>query len=300
MLGYYGSSHLPMTPTLLRSHFALLFALPVAIFAQPSTVNLWSDPAKTASSSDIKETWTERGKNGVVDRGVTFVSTPDMTVYLPLKEKNTGVGIILCPGGGYEHLAIDKEGHDVAKWLNSIGVAGFVLKYRLPRSKGMGYTMEAPLQDAQRALRMVRTRAEEWHLDASRIGMMGFSAGGDLVARAGMSWDKGQSAAADPVERASCRPDFLVLAYPALPKELHVTADTPPAFLVQASNDPTVSPENSTRFYLALLQAKVPAELHIYLKGGHGFGMVHSVLPTASWPLRLEDWMTEQGILRKQ
>ena len=289
-----------MTRIPLRSRFVLLFALPLALLAQPSTVNLWSDPAKTASSSDIKETWTERGKNGVVDRGVAFVSTPDMTVYLPLKEKNTGVGIILCPGGGYEHLAIDKEGHDVAKWLNSIGIAGFVLKYRLPRSKGMSYTMEAPLQDAQRALRMVRTRAEEWHLDASRIGMMGFSAGGDLVARAGMSWDKGQSAAADPIERASCRPDFLVLAYPAMPKELHVTAETPPAFLVQASNDPTVSPENSIRFYQALLQAKVPAELHIYLKGGHGFGMVHSGLPTASWPLRLEDWMAEQGILRKQ
>lgn len=287
-----------MTLTCLR--FALLFASPIAIFAQPSTVDLWSDSAKTASSSDIKETWTDRGKNGVVDRSVTFVSTPDMTVYLPLKEKNTGVGVIICPGGGYEHLAIDKEGHDVAKWLNSIGIAGFVLKYRLPRSKGMNYTMETPLQDAQRALRIVRTRADEWHLDTSRIGIMGFSAGGDLVARTGMSWDKGQSSAADPVERANCRPDFLILGYPALPKELHVTADTPPAFLVQASDDPTVSPGNSTRFYLALLQAKVPAELHIYLKGGHGFGMVHSGLPTASWPLRLEDWMREQGILPKQ
>ncbi len=130
--------------------------------------------------------------------------------------------------------------------------------------------------------------------------MMGFSAGGDLAARAGMSWDQGQSSAADPVERVSCRPDFLILAYPALPKELHVSADTPPAFLVQAGDDRTVSPENSLRFYQALLQAKVPAELHIYLKGGHGFGMVHSGLPTASWPLRLEDWMIEQGILRKQ
>jgi acetyl esterase/lipase len=289
-----------MTNIALSSNFALFFALPLALFGQPSIVNLWSDPAKTAPAAEIKETWTERGKNGVVDRSVTFVSTPDLTVYLPLKEKNSGVGILLFPGGGYEHLAIDKEGHDVAKWLNSIGIAGFVLKYRLPRSKGMGYSMEAPLQDAQRALRIVRTRAEEWHLDASRIGMMGFSAGGDLAARAGMSWDQGQSSATDPVERASCRPDFLVLAYPALPKELHVTADTPPAFLVQASDDHTVSPENSARFYLALLQAKVPAELHIYLKGGHGFGMVHSGLPTASWPLRLEDWMTEQGILRKQ
>jgi acetyl esterase/lipase len=277
----------------------LLFALPLTLFGQPVTVSLWSDPAKTAPATEIKETWTERGKNGVVDRGVTFVSVPDMTVYLPLKEKNTGVGIILCPGGGYEHLAIDKEGHDVAKWLNSIGIAGFVLKYRLPRAKGAGYTAEAPLQDAQRALRIVRTRAEEWHLDTNRIGMMGFSAGGDLAARAGMSWDKGQSTTTDPVEGASCRPDFLILAYPAMPKELHVTADTPPAFLVQASDDRTVSPENSTRFYLALLQAKVPAELHIYLKGGHGFGMVHSGLPTASWPLRLEDWMKEQGILRK-
>jgi acetyl esterase/lipase len=278
----------------------LLVALPLALFCQPSTVNLWSDPAKTAPATEIKETWVERGKNGIVDRGVTFVSVPDITVYLPLKEKNTGVGIIICPGGGYEHLAIDKEGHDIAKWLNSIGIAGFVLKYRLPRAKGAGYTMEAPLQDAQRALRIVRTRAQEWHLDASRIGMMGFSAGGDLVARAGMSWDKGQRTATDPVEGASCRPDFLILGYPAMPKELHVTADTPPAFIVQASDDPTVSPENSIRFYLALLQAKVPAELHIYLKGGHGFGMVHSGLPTASWPLRLEDWMREQGILPKQ
>jgi acetyl esterase/lipase len=288
-----------MTPTPFHSNFVLIFALAPTLFAQPSTVNLWSDPAKTASAAEIKETWTERGKNGIVDRSVTFVSMPDLTVYLPLKEKNTGVGIILCPGGGYEHLAIDKEGHDVAKWLNSIGIAGFVLKYRLPRAKGAGYTMEAPLQDAQRALRIVRTRAEEWHLDASRIGMMGFSAGGDLAARAGMSWDQGQSSATDLVERASCRPDFLVLAYPAMPKELHVGTDTPPAFLVQTSDDRTVSPENSIRFYLALLQAKVPAELHIYLKGGHGFGMVHSGLPTASWPLRLEDWMTEQGILRK-
>ena len=283
-----------------RSNLVLLLPVSAALFAQPSTVNLWSDPAKTAPATEMKETWTERGKNGVVDRSVTFVSTPDLTVYLPVKEKNTGVGVILCPGGGYEHLAIDKEGHDVAKWLNSIGIAGFVLKYRLPRSKGSGYTMETPLQDAQRALRLVRTHAEEWHLDNTRIGMMGFSAGGDLVARAGMSWDQGQSSAADPVERASCRPDFLVLAYPALPKELHVTADTPPAFLVQASDDRTVSPENSLRFYQALLQAKVPAELHIYLKGGHGFGMVQSGLPTASWPLRLEDWMLEQGILRKQ
>ena len=285
--------------TRIATSLAPLLALPLALFGQ-TTINLWSDPAKTAPATQMKETWTERGKNGLVDRSVTFVSTPDMTVYLPLKEKNTGVGVILCPGGGYEHLAIDKEGHDVAKWLNSIGIAGFVLKYRLPRSKGSGYTMETPLQDAQRALRIVRTRAEEWHLDTTRIGIMGFSAGGDLAARAGMSWDKGQSSAADPIERASCRPDFLILGYPAMPKELHVTADTPPAFLVQASDDPTVSPENSIRFYQALLQAKVPAELHLYLKGGHGFGMVHSGLPTAGWPLRLEDWMREQGILRKQ
>jgi acetyl esterase/lipase len=266
--------------------------------AQPAIVDLWPDAAKTSGATDLKETWTERGKNGLVDRSVTNVSRPDLTVYLPLKEKNSGVGIILAPGGGYEHLAIDKEGHDVAKWLNSIGVAGFVLKYRLPRTKGANYTMETPLQDAQRALRLVRSRAAEWRLDASRIGLMGFSAGGDLAARSGMSFDKGQGGSADPVERVSCRPDFLILGYPALPKELHVTADTPPAFLVQASDDPLVSPENSIRFYSALRQAKVPAEMHLYLKGGHGFGILHSGLPTSSWPLRLEEWMTEQGILR--
>src|SRR5579864_907946 len=163
------------------SHFFLILALPLALLAQPSTINLWSDPAKTAPVAEFKETWTERGKNGIVDRSVTFVSTPDLTVYLPLKEKNTGVGIILCPGGGYEHLAIDKEGHDIARWLNTIGIAGLVLKYRLPGSAGMrgagqdvdkiADAIHVALEDAEASMALARKNAAKWNLKPNNIGI---------------------------------------------------------------------------------------------------------------------------------
>jgi acetyl esterase/lipase len=250
---------------------------------------------------------------------------PSLTIYLPPQNKATGAAVVICPGGGYGHLAMDHEGHQVAQWLNSLGVAGFILKYR---HRGTGYGHPAPLQDAQRAIRMVRSRAKEWSVRPDRIGIMGFSAGGHLASTAGTHFDKGKPDAADPVDRASCRPDFMVLVYPvisftepfthvgsrknllgenpdpklveSLSNEKQVTAETPPTFLVHTNEDPGVPAENSVAFYLALRRAKVPAEMHIYAKGPHGFGLGKKGEPMATWPDRCVDWMRGRGLLDKE
>jgi endo-1,4-beta-xylanase len=248
--------------------------------ADPAVVELWPGGAAGSEKATGEEVWAERGQQGLVDRSVANVHKPTLTVYLPLREKATRAAVIICPGGGYVHLAIDKEGHDVAKWLNSIGVAGFVLKYRLSRTKGHDYTMETSLLDARRAVEIVRARATEWGVDPKKVGMMGFSAGGDLAAQAGMRFD------------AASRPDFLALLYPAIPKELAVTGQTPPSFLVHADDDRLTS-ENSVRFYLALKRAAVAAELHVYAKGGHGFGIRNRGIPVSAWILRFEEWLAQ-------
>jgi endo-1,4-beta-xylanase len=275
---------------------AATFAATAAL-ADPVVVDLYPGAAPGSEGIHDEEVWVERGK-GIVDRSVASVHQPTLTAYLPVAEKNTGVAIIVAPGGGYTHLAIDKEGHDIAKWLNTLGVAAFVLKYRLPRTEGHQYTIETAVADAKRAVRLVRGRAGEWRVDPGRIGMMGFSAGGDLAARAAMGFDKGQSGAADAVERQSSRPDFLVLGYPLIPNELAVTADTPPAFLVHADDD-RLTAEHSVRFYLALKKAGVSAELHIYSKGGHGFGILNRDVPLSAWPVRLEQWLRQTDLVRK-
>ena len=236
----------------------------------------------------------ERGKNGVTDRSITNVIDPSVTVYLPARSSATGTGIVICPGGGYQHLAIDKEGNDIARWLNTIGIAGLVLKYRLPGSAAMraGGDLQAEaqgvhvaLEDAEAAVELARKNAAQWNLKPSAIGMMGFSAGGHLAAMMGM--------AAPP----ESRPDFLVLGYPAIPVVLAVTAATPRTFLVAADDDPTVNPaENAGRFFAALRAAKVPAEMHIYSSGGHGFGMVRSGKTSAAWPTALAAWLKEAGL----
>ncbi|MEX2304425.1 MAG: alpha/beta hydrolase [Bryobacterales bacterium] len=264
--------------------------------ADPRVIDLYPGAAPGSEGVHAEEVWQERGK-GIVDRSVASVHQPTLTAYLPLAEKSTGVGIIVAPGGGYSHLAIDKEGHDIAKWLSNMGVAAFVLKYRLPRTEGHSYTIDTALTDAKRAVRLVRSRAGEWNLDSQRIGMMGFSAGGDLAARAGMGFDKGEAGAADLVERQTSRPDFLVLGYPLIPNELTVTAETPPAFLVHA-NDDRLTAEHSVRFYLALKKAGVSAELHVYSKGGHGFGILNRDLPVSAWPVRFEQWLRQVDLTR--
>jgi endo-1,4-beta-xylanase len=274
---------------------AATFAAATAL-ADPAVIDLYPGAAPGSEGVHEEEVWQERGK-GIVDRSVAKVHQPTLTAYLPLAEKNSGVAIIIAPGGGYSHLAIDKEGHDIAKWLNTMGVAAFVLKYRLPRTEGHSYTVETALADAKRAVRLVRSRAGEWKLDSQRIGMMGFSAGGDLAARAGMGFDKGQPGAADLVERQTSRPDFLVLGYPLIPNELTVTAETPPTFLVHADDDRLTS-EHSVRFYLALKKAGVSAELHVYSKGGHGFGILNRDLPVSAWPVRFEQWLRQADLTR--
>jgi len=243
------------------------------------------DPA--ASPEKIEE----RGKNGVIDRSIANVSQPTVTVYLPAKDKANGTGIVICPGGGYQHLAIDKEGHDIARWLNTIGIAGIVLKYRLPGSmRGAAETdihqvadkIHVALEDAEAAMRLTRENASKWNLKPNAIGLMGFSAGGHLGAMMGM------------IAPPDTRPDFLVLGYPAIPAGLDVTSSTPRTFLVAADDDTTVNAaENAGRFFAALKAAKVPAELHIYSSGGHGFGVVKSGKTSAAWPGALVAWLKE-------
>ncbi len=252
---------------------------------------------------------------------------PRLTVYLPAKGKSTGAAVVICPGGGYGRLAVDHEGHQIAEWLNSLGVAGFILKYR-HRNSGAGYGHPAPLQDAQRAIRMVRSRAKQWDIDPGRIGILGFSAGGHLASSAGTHFQNRYGDAKDTIDCRSCRPDFMILIYPVisftewythkgsrknllgenpdaelvenLSNEKHVTPETPPTFLVHANDDKAVPPENSVYFYLALRKAEVPAEMHIYERGGHGFGLGTKQGAVSSWMVRCADWMHGRGLLDKK
>lgn len=248
--------------------------------------------------------------------------TPTLTPFVVSEGRGVGTAVVVCPGGGYVHLAMDKEGYQIAQWLNSLGVTAFVLKYRL----GPKYHHPVELGDAQRAIRTVRAHAAEYRVQPDRIGIMGFSAGGHLASTAGTHFDSGNPQAADAIDRVSSRPDFMVLCYPVItmsepyvhrgslhallgenpdPKlvrelsnELQVTAQTPPTFLFQTTTDRTVPVENSVLFYLALKKAGVPAEMHIYEQGPHGVGLASTDETLSSWPARLADWLRIRGLLR--
>jgi acetyl esterase/lipase len=239
---------------------------------------------------------------------ITNVSKPTLTVYRPAKDKDTGTAIVICPGGGYNILAWDLEGEEVATWLNSIGVTGIILKYRVPRRPDQAKDKPpiGALQDAQRALSLVRGKADEWKIDPKRIGILGFSAGGHLAAAAATNFDKRAYEAMDDTDKNSCRPDFAVLIYPGyivgkdkdhLNDHIRVRKECPPMFFAHASNDP-VPVENSVQMYLALRRAGVPAELHAYAKGGHGFGLRRSANPCSTWPARCADWMRSQELVK--
>jgi len=256
-------------------------------------------------------------------QGTTPDDIPTLTAYLPA-ENPTKTAVIIAPGGGYQHLSMEKEGSDVAKWLNAHGVAGFVLKYRL----GPKYHHPAELADAQRAIRTVRAKAAELGIAPDHIGMWGFSAGGHLTASAGTLFDKGPAANADAIDKESARPDFLVLAYPVItfeepylhkgslkyllgdtpdPKmvkflstETEVTKDTPPTFLYSTTDDGTVPIMNSVMFYSALVAAKVPAEMHIFAHGPHGTGLAPGFPDLKTWPDLLATWMRSRGMMEKQ
>ena len=250
---------------------------------------------------------------------ISNVQNPDIAIYLPSKRFATGQAVVICPGGGYWVLAYDLEGTDIARYLNSIGVAGIVLKYRLPTSGNTVESHKVPLMDAQRAMRLVRSNAKSWNIDTTKIGIMGFSAGGHLASTLGTHFDYGNKLAADSVERRSCRPDFMVLMYPVISfvdasvhtgsaesllgknpgqdllvyysNELQVTDDTPPAFFAFADNDDGVPAENSLLMYAALRKKKIPAELHILSEGKHGFGLGLGNEHVSSWTENLKRWL---------
>jgi len=238
---------------------------------------------------------------------LTNVSSPTITLYAPAG-KNTGAAVVVFPGGSYHILAIDLEGTEVCGWLNSIGVNCILLKYRVPDS-GPYPKSPAALQDAQRALGMVRARAAEWHIDSQRTGVLGFSAGAHLAAALSTHFEQRLYDRIDSADELSCRPDFAVIVYPgylalseqnfAPNPEIHVTEKTPPSFIVQAEDDP-VHVENSTVYFLALKNAKVPAELHIYAQGGHGYGLRRTELPVTAWPRSVEVWLRTIKVLAER
>lgn len=234
------------------------------------------------------------------------VSQPSITIFRPRKEIETGAAVVVCPGGGYNILAWDLEGTEVCEWLNSIGVTGVLLKYRVPKRPGLEKHVP-PLQDAQRAFGLVRHRTKDFGIDTRRIGILGFSAGGHLSAVACNQFEKRTYETIDDADKESCRPDFAILVYPAyltikeqgdkIAPELNVTANTPPTFLAQTEDD-GVRPESSLFYFLALKNAKVPAELHLYPSGGHGYGLRPSANNVSSWPKRAEEWMRAMGVLK--
>ncbi len=258
---------------------------------------------------------------GTVEWMERVTHSPAITPFLPLADKRGGAAVVICPGGGYGGLSMEKEGLEVGRWMQARGIAGVVLRYRCGGGKN---GQPVPLSDAQRAIRLVRNHATEWNVDPHRVGILGFSAGGHLASTAATMFDEGDAKSTDAVEQQSCRPDFAVLVYPVISMEEGVThagsrqnllgenpsADlvehwstdrqvsdkTPPTFLVHASDDGAVPVKNSLLFYEALVAHKIPAELHVYETGGHGFGMLRGDRPADKWPEQLEPWLKVHGI----
>lgn len=277
-------------------HFLTLIAtlcLCQAVNAQ-DVIKLWPDKIPFSTGTI--------GEEELLDRGhIQNIQDPTITVYLPEKNIATGAAVVICPGGGYRLLAIQHEGHDIARWLNKFGVAGIVVKNRLPTSDNITNKSEVALKDAQRAVRMVRHHAADWGIEKDKIGIMGFSAGGHLASTVGTHYDNGETDASDPIQKESCRPDFMILMYPVITmtedfmhkgsrrnllgenpadeqahlfsNEKQVTADTPPALLIHSTDDKGVPVANSICFYEALVAHGVPAEFHAFHSGGHGYGL---------------------------
>jgi len=235
------------------------------------------------------------------------VSTPTLTMYRAPKDKDTGAAVVVFPGGGYNILAMDLEGTEVCEWLNSIGVNAALLKYRVPKRAGLE-KHTAALQDAQRAVGLVRSRAKEFGFDPQRIGVLGFSAGGHLAAALSTSAEQRIYSTVDDADKTSCRPDFSVLIYPAyltlkdqgdkINPETAVNSNTPPTFIAMTQDDP-VRVETGLFYSVALKQSGVPFELHIYPKGGHGYGLRRTENPVTAWPERATEWMRARGLLKK-
>jgi len=290
----------------------LILGLSVSIYAQDETINLWPNEIPNAiTNTDYKEI---EVFNGGKLSSTSKVTIPTLTIFLPDVDKSNGTAVVICPGGGYSHLAIDKEGFKIAKWFNTIGITAFVLKYRLPNDTIMKDKTIGPLQDAQEAIRMVRRNAIKWNINPDKIGIMGFSAGGHLASTLSTHYN-------DEVyvhDTTNAKPNFSILMYPVISMEEGITHQgskthllgnapseslieyysneyqidslTPPSFLVHATDDRVVAVENSINYYLALKNNNVPAELHLYEKGGHGFGLGVSGT-NIYWTKQCEHWL---------
>ena len=260
-------------------------------------IRLWQNGAPGSQNETAPDVF-EKSDNAKLPKRFTVVHNPSIYVFLPAKERANGAAVVVAPGGGHSQLVIEKEGWDIADWLNQNGIAAFVLKYRLARAKDSRYTVaEHALADAARAMRTVRYRAREWGVDPARIGFMGFSAGGEVAALIETRFDKGNDSAADPIERTSSRPDFSVVVYPGFrPGTITVPKDAPPTFLVCADNDRS-HVVTTVNLYLDLEKQGVSSEMHIYAAGGHGFGLRASNLPVATWHERLREWMADRKLV---
>lgn len=265
--------------------------------------------------------WPDGAPNAL---GTEDKDKPNIALWVPEKDKATGVAILVCPGGGYGGLAMGHEGSEIAEWFNNMGVTALILDYR---HRGKGYGHPNPLLDAQRAIRLIRSKAKDWGVDPAKIGIMGFSAGGHLASTAGTHFDAGNKDAADPIEKMSSRPDFMILCYGVLTfdkpnthqgsrnnllgdekdnaelvelycNEKQVTEKTPPAFLFHTDEDTAVSPENSVMFYMAMRKHKVPAEMHIFRTGRHGIGLAKGMQGNEKWPGLCEDWLRNMEFLK--
>jgi acetyl esterase/lipase len=284
------------------------------VHSQNFILPLWAgDPPNYRESREVMKSDT----SNIVR--LSLVQHPDLAVFLPSARNATGEALVICPGGGYQILAYDWEGIDIARWFSSRGIAAAVLKYRLPVSKSNIVPHKTPLLDAQRAFRLVRYHAGSWHIDPGRIGIMGFSAGGHLASTLSTHFDNGDPDNEDPVEQVSCRPDFSVLIYPVISltetfthigsrtallgedpdpeliihysNELQVTPQTPPAVLIHSGDDEGVPVENSLAYYRALRAEGIPAELHVYPYGGHGYSLAIGKGHLSTWPDRVLDWI---------
>jgi len=277
---------------------ALLFFAAILAAQNAKEVPLWPNGAPGSEDKTAPEA-VRLSPAG--ERVVSSVHRPSLTPYLPSKETATGAAVVIAPGGGHRELWTDHEGHNIARWLSEHGVAGFVLKYRLAREKDSGYTVEGhALADTQRAIRLVRSRAAEWGIDKERVGVMGFSAGGELAALASSRYDITGSAATDAVDGESLKPAFQALIYPAIPRDMKVSKETPPAFLVCGENDRQNISQGLPELYLALKKAGASAELHVYSGVGHGFGARATTKgPVAGWPGRFHEWLDARGLLKR-
>jgi len=300
---------------MIKTFFLILFLLATTnISFGQETISLWSGEIPNHQESDEVETQ----ENGDILR-IQNVQEPTLEIYLPTKKSATGQAVVICPGGGYRGLAYDWEGTDIAKWFNSKGIAAFVLKYRLPQSNSIISGRKAPLQDAQRAIRMVRYNSEKWNISSNQIGIMGFSAGGHLASTLGTHYNEVEYPIQSTIDSLSARPDFMALIYPVITmkdpythegsrnnllgenpdqkvieyysNELHVSKNTPPTFMVHTTDDEVVSVMNSILFYQALAKEEIYTEMHIYPKGVHGFALANGQGNLETWSDRLSDWI---------